>query len=43
MAGTYNMPIEQIKQALGSLEGLKEDLKIRKAIDFLVENSKDVA
>jgi trigger factor len=43
MAGTYNMPIEQIKQALGSLEGLKEDLKIRKAIDFLVENSKDAA
>ncbi|MGD6832018.1 trigger factor [Sutcliffiella halmapala] len=43
MAGMYNMPVEQIKQALGSLEGLKEDLKIRKAIDFLVENSKDVA
>jgi trigger factor len=43
MAGMYNMSVDQIKQALGSLEGLKEDLKIRKAIDFLVENSKDVA
>ncbi|WP_078379494.1 trigger factor [Sutcliffiella halmapala] len=43
MAGMYNMSLDQIKQALGSLEGLKEDLKIRKAIDFLVENSKDVA
>ncbi|CAG9619539.1 trigger factor [Sutcliffiella rhizosphaerae] len=43
MAGMYNMSVDQITQALGSLEGLKEDLKIRKAIDFLVENSKDVA
>lgn len=44
MAEMYNMPIENIKQALGgSAEGLKEDLKIRKAIDFLVENSKVVA
>ncbi|OAS84900.1 MULTISPECIES: trigger factor [Metabacillus] len=44
MAEMYNMPIENIKQALGgSAEGLKEDLKVRKAIDFLVENSKVVA
>ena len=43
MSAMYNMPVEQIKQALGSIEGLKEDLKIRKAIDLLVENSKDVA
>ncbi|PAD68826.1 trigger factor [Bacillus sp. 7586-K] len=44
MAEMYNMPIENIKQALGgSTEGLKEDLKVRKAIDFLVENSKVVA
>jgi trigger factor len=27
----------------GSTEGLKQDLQIRKAIDFLVENSKTVA
>ncbi|WP_096153118.1 MULTISPECIES: trigger factor [Bacillus] len=43
MSAMYNMPIEQIKQALGSIEGVKEDLKIRKAMDLLVENSKDVA
>ena len=44
MAEMYNMPIENIKQALGgNAEGLKEDLKVRKAIDFLVENSKVVA
>ncbi|MFC0270203.1 trigger factor [Metabacillus herbersteinensis] len=44
MAEMYNMPAENVKAALGgSDEGLKEDLKIRKAIDFLVENSKDVA
>ncbi|MGG4491662.1 trigger factor [Metabacillus idriensis] len=43
MAEMYNMPVENIKQALGSLEGLKEDLKVRKAIDFLVENSKEIA
>ncbi|MDG4655349.1 trigger factor [Ectobacillus antri] len=40
MAEMYNMPVDAVKQALGSLEGLKEDLKIRKAIEFLVENSK---
>ncbi|USK32805.1 trigger factor [Bacillus sp. F19] len=43
MAELYNMPVENIKQALGSLEGLKEDLKVRKAVDFLVENSKEAA
>lgn len=43
MAEMYNMPAESIKQALGSVDGLKEDLKVRKAIDFLVENSKDAA
>ncbi|UOY94178.1 trigger factor [Ectobacillus sp. JY-23] len=40
MAEMYNMPVDAVKQALGSLEGLKEDLKIRKAVEFLVENSK---
>ncbi|WP_071460292.1 trigger factor [Bacillus massilinigeriensis] len=43
MAETYNMPIDNIKTALGSLEGLKSDLKLRKAVEFLVENSKTVA
>ena len=38
MAEAYNMPVENIKQAIGSTDGMKEDLKVRKAIDFLVEN-----
>nr|MDF9458479.1 trigger factor [Bacillus pumilus] len=38
MAEAYNMPIENIKQAIGSTDAMKEDLKVRKAIDFLVEN-----
>ncbi|RFU62585.1 trigger factor [Bacillus sp. V59.32b] len=42
MAGMYNMDAETIKQALGSMDGVKSDLRIRKAIDFLVENSKTV-
>ncbi|MBT2688119.1 trigger factor [Bacillus sp. ISL-47] len=43
MAEMYNMSVDQITQALGSLEGLKADLQIKKAVDFLVENSKTVA
>ncbi|WP_264803418.1 trigger factor, partial [Cytobacillus sp. NCCP-133] len=43
MAETYKMSVDQMKQAIGSLEGLKADLQIKKAIDFLVENSKTVA
>ncbi|MBM7701329.1 trigger factor [Metabacillus iocasae] len=43
MAGMYNTPVENLKQMLGSLEGIKEDMKIRKAVEFLVENSKTVA
>ncbi|MTH52942.1 trigger factor [Bacillus mangrovi] len=43
MAEMYNMPVDGIKQALGSTDAVKEDLKIRKAIDFLVENSKSAA
>jgi trigger factor len=43
MANMYNLEVEKLKSMLGSLEGLKEDLKLRKAIDFLVENSKVVA
>lgn len=40
MAEMYNMPADAVKQALGSLEAVKEDLKVRKAVEFLVENSK---
>ncbi|MFE8703410.1 trigger factor [Cytobacillus sp. FJAT-54145] len=44
MAEMYNMSIDNIKKALGSnLEGVKADLQVRKAVDFLVENSKTVA
>ncbi|MFK2824550.1 trigger factor [Bacillus sp. B190/17] len=40
MAEQFNMAVEDIKKALGSLEGMQADLKIRKAVEFLVENSK---
>ncbi|MEN2765704.1 trigger factor [Ornithinibacillus xuwenensis] len=44
MASMYGTDIEQLKQMLGgSADALKEDLLFRKAIDFLVENSKTVA
>ncbi|MFJ7727136.1 trigger factor [Neobacillus sp. NPDC097160] len=40
MAGMYNMPVDSIKQALGGLDGIKSDLKLQKAVNFLVENKK---
>ncbi|MEI4829482.1 trigger factor [Bacillus sp. FJAT-53711] len=40
MAEMYNMPVDAVKQALGNVEGVKEELQIRKAVDFLVDNSK---
>ncbi|MCH1627620.1 trigger factor [Fredinandcohnia quinoae] len=43
MAEMYSTPVEDIKKMVGNLDGVKEDIKIRKAIDFLVENSKSVA
>lgn len=44
MSEMYNMTADQIQAALGgSLEGIKGDLQLKKAIDFLVENSKPVA
>ncbi|WP_102026857.1 trigger factor [Salirhabdus sp. Marseille-P4669] len=43
MSEMYNMEVEQIKQLLGAnQDALKGDLKVRKAIDFLAENSKTV-
>ncbi|MGG0720423.1 trigger factor [Robertmurraya massiliosenegalensis] len=42
MAEMYNMPVENITAALGSLDGLKADVQVRKALDFLVENSKTI-
>ncbi|MCC3356523.1 trigger factor [Bacillus sp. REN16] len=43
MSTMYGVPADQITQMIGGIDGVKEDLKIRKAIDFLVENSKSVA
>ncbi|SFA38974.1 trigger factor [Parageobacillus thermantarcticus] len=43
MAKTYNLEVDKLKELLGSLEGVKEDLKWRKTIDFLVEHSKVAA
>jgi trigger factor len=44
MAGMYGTDKEQLKQMLGgNLDAIKEDLLFRKAIDFLVDNSKTVA
>lgn len=43
MAEMYKMEVEQIKQMLamqGGNDAVAADLKVRKAIDFLVENSK---
>ncbi|WP_243297427.1 trigger factor [Bacillus litorisediminis] len=43
MSSQFNLSADQIKKALGNLDGLKTDIKIKKAIEFLVENSKSVA
>lgn len=42
MAEMYNMTVDNIKAALGNVDGIKGDLKVRKAVEFLVENSKTV-
>lgn len=46
MAEMYQRPVDELKQlfaAQGGLDGMKADLKIQKAVEFLVENSKPVA
>jgi trigger factor len=40
MAQMYNMTVENIKAALGGTEGITSDLKLNKAVDFLVSNKK---
>jgi trigger factor len=42
MADAYNMTVENIQAALGNLEGIKADLKVKSAVQFLVDNSKSV-
>ncbi|RKO63594.1 trigger factor [Caldibacillus debilis] len=43
MADLYRMTADQVKEALGSLDFLKEDIKLNKAVQLLVEHSKTVA
>ncbi|MCJ7839880.1 trigger factor [Lederbergia sp. NSJ-179] len=40
MAEMYKMGVEQVKAAMGGISNIKADLKLQKAIDFLIENSK---
>jgi trigger factor len=40
MAEMYNMSVDNIKKALGGTEGIKDDLKLQKAVDFLIANKK---
>jgi len=39
IAKIYNMPIDQVKAAFPNTLDLEQDIKTRKAVDFLVENS----
>ncbi|GAY75106.1 cell division trigger factor [Sporolactobacillus inulinus] len=43
MADQYKIGADQIKAAMGGTDFIKGDLKLRKAVDFLVENSKPKA
>jgi trigger factor len=40
MAVQFNMPAEKIRESLGGTDALQNDLRLQKAIDFLVENAK---
>lgn len=43
MAEMYQVEVDKIKEMIGgNLENIKNDLKVRKAVDFLIENSKTV-
>ncbi|ANB58319.1 trigger factor [Anoxybacillus sp. B7M1] len=39
MAEAYNLTVDKIKELLGNLEVVKEDVKFRKVVDLLVEHS----
>ncbi|WP_078555396.1 trigger factor [Bacillus alkalicellulosilyticus] len=42
----YNRPVDELKQlfqAQGGIEGIKQDLKVQKAVDLLLESSKTTA
>jgi trigger factor len=40
MAVQFSMPAEKIRESLGGTDALENDLRLQKAIDFLVENAK---
>ncbi len=40
MAEQFNMPVDQIRTALGGTEALENDLRMQKTVEFLVENAK---
>lgn len=40
MAAQFNMPVEQIRTALGGTEALEKDLRMQRTVEFLVENAK---
>ena len=43
MAETYHMEVEKLKESLtdADQENIKEEMKSKKAMEFLVENSKE--
>ncbi|WP_010630352.1 trigger factor [Sporolactobacillus vineae] len=43
MADSYKIKVDQLKKALGSTTLVEGDLRLRKALDFLVDNSKPKA
>ena len=40
LAEQFGMPLEDVKNALGGADMLKEDVKIQKALNVLVDNRK---
>ncbi|WAA11606.1 trigger factor [Fervidibacillus halotolerans] len=43
MSEMYKLPVDQLKQILGSLDQLKDEIKMNKAVQLLVDTSKTVA
>lgn len=42
LAQTYNMPVDQVKSFFPDTTHFKQDIALRKAVDFLVENVKTI-
>ena len=44
MAEAYQMEVEKIEEMIGSYEekGIKSDISIRKAVDFVVAEAKEI-